>query len=808
MNMDIPQLQNRPVIAHTPMPEVLLFKSMKGQAGLSELFEFNVELVAKTYMLDVRSLLGKPLTLQVETAGGAPHYLNGQIIRFELVGREMLNSEYYVYRATVRPCLWYLTQSRDNRIFQNKSAVDIIKEVLGTYSFDVEYNLTESYRDWEYCVQYQESDFDFVSRLMEHEGIYYWFRHENGQHTLVLTDDVSTHEPAPGYDTYTFYDGQMHMLAHEEFVSDWHVQAQITPGGYATVDYDFRKPGARLDSTSKNAEAANTDKLEIYEWQGGYQEVDHGEKYARLRLQEIQGAREQVLGICNIRAVEPGRTFTLRNHPRRAENRECLCVSATYNMSVAGYSSGTQQKDHFEVIFRALPSNIQFRAPRVTPQPKTSGPQTARVVGPAGEQLWTDQYGRIKVMFHWDRQASGDENSSCWIRVSSPWAGGGFGGLQLPRINDEVVVDFIGGNPDRPVILGRVYNAQNMPPVSLPANATQSGFRSQSVFGDPSMRNQMIFEDKLGQEMVDMRAQLDMLLNVVRDMTVTVGANLKTSVGATETRDVTGSRTTHIIGHEKETFDAGVNREITASGLADNIQGGATTKILSGDNVFRVEGGDNTVYVNGQEDYHVTGLHNQTIDGAETQKYNTSLNQTITGPTDIKYDGTLIRKVTETETSEVVGIADHTYKAAFTSTHKGKVLYDATDQNYEILCASYKIKASAQEERIISAHAKNTFEAGRETSVSGHDSYRGSTRGFIYGASSTLAGFVSSIRGYALSVDALNYNVAAVKVSFQVMKVDLSAGSMKADGVELNTGGLDVKLKGLGTHIFGFLGLL
>lgn len=806
--MDIPQLQNRPVIALTPMPEVLHFKSMKGQAGLSQLFEFNVELVARTYMLDVGSLLGKPLSLQVETAGGAPHYINGQIIKFELVGREMINSEYYTYRATVRPWLWYLTQSRDNRIFQNKSAVDIIKEVLGNYSFPVEYKLTESYRDWEYCVQYQETDFDFVSRLMEHEGIYYWFRHENGQHTLVLTDDMSTHEPAPGYDTYTFFDGQMHMLAHEEFVSDWHVQAQITSGGYATVDYDFRKPGARLDSTSKNIEAANTEKLEIYEWQGGYQEVDHGEKYARIRLQEIQGVRQQVLGICNIRAVEPGRTFKLRNHPRRSENREYYCISASYDMRVAGYSSGTQQTDHFEVTFRALPINIQYRAPRVTPQPKTSGPQTARVVGPAGEQLWTDQYGRIKVMFHWDRQASGDENSSCWIRVSSPWAGGGFGGLQLPRVNDEVVVDFIGGNPDRPVILGRVYNAQNMPPVSLPANATQSGFRSQSVFGDPSMRNQMIFEDKLGQELVDMRAQLDMLLNVVRDMTVHVGANLKTTVGATETRDVTGTRTTHIIGHEKETFDAGVHREITAAGLADNIKDGATTKILSGDNVFRVESGNNTVYVNGNEDYHVTGTHLQTIDAAETQKYNTSLNQTVTGPTELMYDGTLKRTVTGTETVDVTGVTNHTYAAEYTSTHQGKVYYDATGQDYEILCANYKIKATAQEERIVTAHAKNTFMAGRETSVSGHDSYVGTTRSFRYGLGVTAAGMVANYRGYAFSADVINLNLAAAKISFQVLKVDLSAGSMKADGAALEAGALDAKLKGLGTHIFGFLGLL
>ena len=801
--MDIPQLQNRPVIAHTPMPEVLHFKSMKGQAGLSELFEFNVELVAKTYMLDVRSLLGKPLTLQVETAGGAPHYLNGQIVRFELVGRELLNSEYYVYRATVRPSLWYLTQSRDNRIFQNKSALDIIKQVLDTYSFAVEYNLTESYRDWEYCVQYQESDFAFISRLMEHEGIYYWFRHENGQHTLVLTDDVSTHEPAPGYDAYTFYDGQMHMLAHEEFVSDWHVQAQITPGGYATVDYDFRKPGARLDSTSKNAEAANTEKLEIYEWQGGYQEVDHGEKYARLRLQEIQGAREQVLGICNIRAVEPGRLFKLRNHPRRAENREYLCVSATYNMSVAGYSSGTRQEDHFEVIFRALPSNIQFRAPRVTPQPKTSGPQTARVVGPAGEELWTDQYGRIKVMFHWDRQATGDENSSCWIRVSSPWAGGGFGGLQLPRINDEVVVDFIGGNPDRPVILGRVYNAQNMPPVSLPANATQSGFRSQSVFGDPSMRNQMIFEDKLGQELLDMRAQLDMVLDVVRNLTVTVGANLKTTVGETETRDVTGTRTTHIIGHEKETFDAGVNREITSAGLTDNIKGGATTKILSGNNVFRVEDGTNTVYVKSNEQHTIDGTLHQDVKQAAT----------------LHYKNELTRTVAQTEDVTVTGAATHTYKSTFTSKNEGTVKFDATGQDFEIYCARYTIKASAQEKKVIQSHAVNEYMSGRDTLVMGVDSRHVVGLSYVtqpaqisitYGlnlSASIIAvqaqGVRFAARGLAGQIDGLNFAATPVKVSTQGTKIDLSVASWKADGVELDTTGALTRMQGLGVRLAG-----
>ncbi len=801
--MDIPQLQNRPVIVHTPMPEILLFKSMTGHAGLSELFEFSVELVANTYMLDVRDLLGKPLTLQVETAGGAPHFINGQIIKFELAGRELNNSQYYTYRATVRPWLWYLTQARDNRIFQNKTVVDILKEVLGNYSFPVEYKLIESYRNWEYCVQYQESDFDFVSRLMEHEGIYYWFRHENGQHTLVLTDDVSTHEPAPGYDTYTYYDEQRHMLAHEEFVSDWHVQAQITSGGYATVDYDFRKPSARLNSMSKNAQAANTDKLEVYEWQGGYQEVDHGEKYARIRLQEIQGAREQVRGICNIRAVEPGRTFTLRNHPRRVENREYLCVSATYSMSVAGYSTGTAQEDRFEVIFNALPADIQFRAPRVTPQPKTSGPQTARVVGPAGEELWTDQYGRIKVMFHWDRQAKGDENSSCWIRVSSPWAGGGFGGLQLPRINDEVVVDFIGGNPDRPVILGRVYNAQNMPPVSLPANATQSGFRSQSVFGDPSMRNQMIFEDRLGQELVDMRAQLNMLLTVVQDMQVDIGSNLKTTIGATETRDVTGTRTTHIVGHEKETFDAGVNRNITASGLDDTITGGAKTVIKTGNNEFRVEAGTNTVYVNSDEKH--------TIDG--------TLTQDVKGATTLNYKNTLERNVTETETVTVTGEATHNYESKFTSNHGGKVLFDASGQDFEILCKKYSITTSSGEVKNVTSHAVNNYKAGRDTTVTGIDTkvvtgvgidimpVKLSVTGAVNFSYSTLAYQIQplrlALRGIAIQVDGMNLAATPLKFSNQAVKVDVSGASWKADGIDLQTRGAQTKLQALGVTLAG-----
>src|SRR5699024_1365437 len=230
----------------------------------------------------------------------------------------------------------------------------------------------------------------------------------------------------------------------------------MTTAKYSVVDYDFRKPQVRLDALTSESLAGDDSTSEMYEWQGGYQELEHADQYARLRMQELKVNQELISAITTVRGAAPGRVFTLRNHPRMSENQEYLIVAANYQMGVAGYSTGTNREDHFEVFFNAIPSSVQFRAPRITTQPKTSGPRTALVVGPAGQELYTDKYGRIKAQFHWDREGKKDENSSCWIRVSSPWAGGGFGGLQLPRIGDEVVVDFIGGNPDRPIVLGRV----------------------------------------------------------------------------------------------------------------------------------------------------------------------------------------------------------------------------------------------------------------------------------------------------------------------------------------------------------------
>lgn len=792
-------IDERPIIAHTPLPGLLGFASMAGHEQLSALFEFDVELIATTISLDLKSLLGQPLTLEIETSG-APRFLNGQIVKCVLAGRENNSSDYFVYRATVRPSMWYLTQTTDNKIFQAKTVPDVLREVLGEYGFPVEYKLLNTYRTWEYCVQYQESDFDFVSRLMEHEGIYYWFSHENGQHTLVICDDISAHADMPGYMAIPYIDGNRHLGANREYVSDWNVQAQITPDSYATVDYDFRKPRVSLDAMSRGESSGQPMGLEVYEWQGGYQEIDHGESYSRIRLEELQASREQIRGVTNVRGMAPGYLFTLKNHPRMAENRGYLIVSAHYRMSIAGYTSGTNREDSFEVVFSALPDNIPFRARRLTPVPRTHGPQTAKVVGPAGQEIWTDQYGRIKVQFHWDRYGQHNENSSSWVRVSSPWAGTGFGGLQLPRINDEVVVDFIGGNPDRPVVLGRVYNASNMPPVELPAMATQSGFRSHSVYGDPNMANMLIFEDKLGQELLHMKAQLDMLIEANRNLTVRVGNDLDTRVDNTEKHHVLSTRTVIIDGAEDETFNTGVTRNITSTGLKDTIADGVNTTVTGG-NTYHLTG-DNIVTVDGPETEHVTGSRNMTVDGTLSETYNSAYDQTvnstmkryITGTLDDTVDGAVTQTynatkqetVSGTVTYEAGGVSTHTYKANVTEDITGQIDRNSSaDMNFK---SGTKITMTAPEVVIDTPKFTQTDSASSDNFFAKH---------------MKVSGISFLFDGAKIGAVGLQTMAYGVKAEYSVVKCDFATVVKKGEGAKFKDIGAAIELGMIKTAIRG-----
>lgn len=611
--MDRNVQSERVVKAHTPLPPgQLKFRGMHGAESLSQLFEFEVELVSESYSLDMKSLLGKPLTLEIETTPGAPRYLSGHITRCVLVGRENNTSRYTIYRATVRPWLWYLTQTSDNKIFQNKNVPDVIREVLKDYSYPVEFKLTETYRNWEYCVQYQETDYAFICRLMEHEGIYFWFQHDNGKHTLVLSDDITQHEPVPDYEQIPYYGPDRITVPREDYIHKWEVAEQITPGAFATTDYHPLTPAASLEARRNNPGAYDHGDLEMYEWQGGYTNPDDAEHYTRVRLQDLQCRQEQSTGASNARGLATGHLFTLRNHPRQAENREYLVVSTYYRIRETGYASGQSDPGDFDLEFVVLPSSTQFRAPRVTPIPRTHGPQTATVVGKQGEEIWTDKMGRVKVQFHWDRYGKKDENSSCWVRVSSPWAGGGFGGIQLPRVRDEVIVDFIGGQPDRPIVIGRVFNANNLPPWDLPDNATQSGFLSRSKSGTPATANALMFEDKSGCERIWLHAERELCTEVEANETHSTDLNRNTTIGQNDTTKIGGFRDINITGTDN--LKVGKRRDVYVTGHEEyTVKASRTVNVKDGLMDEKFDNGLKTTVAAKGEEREITGLFKETL---------------------------------------------------------------------------------------------------------------------------------------------------------------------------------------------------
>lgn len=528
---------NRVVVAETALGAVLEFKCMRGREALSELYEFEVELVAETTAISGTSVLGKPLTLAIETQPGATRYLSGDVTRFAYVGQESGGLRLARYRATVSPWLWYLTRNRDCKIYQNKSVVEILDEVLGSYSgYVYEKRLQSSYRTREYCVQYEESDFDFISRLMEHEGIYYYFKHEKNQHILVLIDDIGEHPPLPDYPALDYFPRDKNVLASEQTIHAWSSQEELRGVEYVVNDYDFKKSSLNLHSRLKEAYSVQQANREIYEWQGGYADIADGEHYVRIRLEETRSASERSNGCANVRGLAPGYTFNLRRSPRKTDIKEYLVVSVEYFLTEAGYQTGGEDGEYrFE--FTVQPTSLPFRAPVLTPVPKTTGPQTAVVTGPSGTEVYTDQYQRVKLHFRWDRYNEPGENSSCWVRVSNDSAGNGYGAVSTPRVGQEVVVDFIGGNPDRPLVTGRVYNDRQMPAGGFQPSPTIVGFSSRSHHGSPANESYFYIENKLGGEYVQLHSEKD--LHVV--------------VEGLETRDVGESRTTTIGGYEENT---------------------------------------------------------------------------------------------------------------------------------------------------------------------------------------------------------------------------------------------------------------
>jgi len=464
--------------------------------------EVNLSLVSEDE-INFDDVIGKEALLTI-LGDEADRYFHGIVNKFIQTGsRERFN----LYQARMVPSLWMLSLEQDCRIFQKKSVTDIVKQVLqdaGITSDRFDFRLQGQYDPKEYCVQYRETDLNFISRLLEEEGIFYFFEHAKDKHLLVFGDSPVNYQPISGEPMVVYNPGHG-MVPEKEAVIKLILSRQIRSGKFTYKDFNFEKPS--LDLTVDKLADENKN-LEIYDYPGEYLDEDRGKKLAQIRLQEAVMFKDKAEGQSGCPRFIPGFTFTLTKHDCKDFNQEYLLVGVTHTGSQPQVLE--EQADmgafRYENQFLGIPSSVTFRPERDSPKPVMEGVQTAIVTGPDKEEIYTDEYGRIKVQFHWDREGKNDEKSSCWIRVSQAWAGAGWGAMHIPRVGHEVIVDFLESDPDRPIITGRVYNGSNTPPYELPAEKTKSTIKSMSV-PDSGGVNEIRFEDKTGEEQLFIQAE-------------------------------------------------------------------------------------------------------------------------------------------------------------------------------------------------------------------------------------------------------------------------------------------------------------
>ncbi len=541
---------DRPLKITTPLgPDILLITELKGHEEISHLFDFQVTLIADLNN-EVRfdGIVGQTVTVEMSQVDGTKRYFHGLVNRFTQGARD---ENFLHFRARVVPKLWLLTKKVRSRIFQHLSIPDILKQVLT--GFDVSYDLTGTYYPRDFCVQYRESDFDFASRLMEEEGIYYFFKHSDGNHQMMVSDNTSKHLAVPGTAT-AIYEEATGDVRTDMRVSEWEKTQEIRAGECTLWDHCFEVPTNHLEAKEKTIVSVPVgkvthklnlanDALELYDYPGRYAQrfdgIDpHGgdrpadishifedrTRTVRLRMEQEEVNGISIQGKSDCGQFTAGHKFTLERH--FDADASYLLTRVEHDAREEGYRAdqSSEPEFHYENRFICIPEVLRFRPQRVTPVPVIAGMQTATVVGPPGEEIWVDKYGRVKVQFHWDREGKMNADSSCWIRVSQVWAGKGWGAFFWPRIGHEVVVIFEEGDPDQPLIVGSVYNADNMPWYTLPTNKELAGFKSSSVRGTAkSNYNGLVFNDVKGKEHLAIHSEHNLSLNSEDDKMIHAG---------------------------------------------------------------------------------------------------------------------------------------------------------------------------------------------------------------------------------------------------------------------------------------------
>ncbi len=582
--------------------EQVEYVAMSAHEELSNPFEIDVQIVATLSEIDLVPHVGKPVSIAVSEGFDVVRHFNGLLVQATHVRED---GDGFHYSLSLRPFTHFMSSRRGFAIFQEMTVLDIIKKVFEAAKItDYELRVTDTYEPFEYCVKYAESDFNFLSRLMEQEGLYYFFEHSADKHLMVICDKASTHK-AGRDDTVAFnaaagsarsYQVSADLGGHHA-LNSW--TEKVGSSGHELVslrDYDFENPTKAVDGAATGEVEHPLDSQEHYEYPGQFITKARGDRLSRVRLEEFRARRRTFVGRTTAKSLCVGNTVTVSNHSVGRFNGEYLIIATQHALAAQSYNSGTGQTGHDEVGFLAIPAKTQFRAARRAPKPRVVGMESAIVTGPKGETIHTDKYGRVKVRFHWDRTGSPDEKSTCWIRVSQT---GGLGNVILPRVGHEVLVDFLHGDPDQPVVVGRVFNAEHMPIYALPENKTRAVWRTLTYgaqdsypntekldTGEPKA-NEVRFEDKGGKE--------ELFIHAERDMNVRVRFDTSTHIGHNETLKVGYDRERYVKNDEKVTIDGNRTYKLKKNEKNTITEGNRTTTIEKGNDELTISTGNLTI---------------------------------------------------------------------------------------------------------------------------------------------------------------------------------------------------------------------
>jgi type VI secretion system secreted protein VgrG len=589
--------EERLISLTTPLgTDVLLLAGFTGHEAISRLFSFHLDLLTEQSPIDFTQIIGQNVTISVKQKDNTFRYFNGLVSRFVQSGKDVTFTH---YQMEVVPWTWMLTRFANCKIFHNKSVTDIIQQIFSDRGFtDFKLNVSSTYSPLEYCVQYRETDFNFISRLMEQNGIFYFFQHEEGKHTMVLADASSAHEACPGQNS-AGYNLAIGGLDDDDVINTWSIGQVLRSGKYSLTDYNFITPSTSLLASEPTiVSVGGNSSFELFDYPGEYGARADGTAFAKLRMQEEEAVHMIAHGGGVCRAFTTGYKFDLTDHYQDSMNTTYVLTEIQHVASVGGSYVGGSGTDSYSNNFVCIPAATPFRPLRLTPKPFVQGPQTAVVVGKsqlqstAGieddgsdtEDIWVDKYGRVVVLFPWDR----DSDCSCRVRVSQEWAGQGWGSITIPRVGQEVIVSFLEGDPDRPIITGRVYNANNMPPYTLPDYQTRSTLMTRSsTGGSASTYNELRFEDKTGKEQVFLRAQFDQDNYVTNDSREWIGNNRSLLVTKDQMEKISGDRHEQVVGKHIEKVTGDWNSNVTGN---INQKAAQNISVQAGMNLYEKSG--------------------------------------------------------------------------------------------------------------------------------------------------------------------------------------------------------------------------